>query len=245
MLDVKTASAVKSEVQSFSSSSPAALGSSPSSSTARNVSRQALEQELTKVEVDPEFFKTLTVDQLSDLLFGLNRAINANPGSAAAKQIARKVSSVLSPIDKKIMKALLESKGNPSSLQLSRELDIPISTVQRRRKRLEEEFISESYSLKYEKFGKRHITFVVSLGAVNKIATANEILGIEKVIAVAQTFGDNADLKVEAILESNEEFVKICDTIKAVPGIQKLSWFESLEVLGRKKKLDHDIVENS
>ncbi|AIF82773.1 transcriptional regulator [Candidatus Nitrososphaera evergladensis SR1] len=210
-----------------------------------NSSRQALEEELSKLEINPEFFKTLTVDQLADLLFGLNRAMNANAGSAAANKIAKKVSSGLSSIDKKILKALLESNGSPSSLQLSRELDIPITTVQRRRKRLEDEFVNEFYSLQYEKFGKRQVTFIVSLGAVDKNAIANEILGLEKVIAVARTFGDGADLKIEAILESNQEFMETSEKIKAIQGIQKVCWFESLEILGRKKELDQAIVESA
>jgi DNA-binding Lrp family transcriptional regulator len=201
---------------------------------------------LAKIDVNPEFFKTLTVDQLADLLFGLNRAINANAGSAAGRRITKKLAgSTLSSIDKKILKALLESRGNPSSLQLSRELDIPLSTVQRRRKRLEDEFVNEFYSLQYEKFGKRQVTFIVSLGAVDKNAIANEILGLEKVIAVARTFGDGADLKVEAILESNQEFMETSEKIKAIPGIQKVCWFESLELLGRKKELDLSIVEGA
>lgn len=149
---------------------------------------------------------------------------------------------VLSAVDRKILKALLECGGNPSSLQLSRELDIPLTTVQRRRKRLEEEFISESYSLRYEKFGKRHITFIVSLGVGDRYEVTKEILVLEKVSALTSTFGDGADLKVEAILDSNQEFIEISEKIKSISGIQKISWFESIEVLGRKKETDLSII---
>lgn len=212
----------------------------------RNVSRQAIECELTKLEINPDFFKTLTMEQLADLLIGLNRVMNANATSIAAKQLAKKSQRVaLSAIDKKVLKTLLESKGNPSSLQLSKELDIPISTVQRRRRRLEEEFVNESYSLRYEKFDRRIVTFIISLGAGNKNAIADEILGLEKVIAVSQIFGDGADLKVEAILESNQEFMAVSEKIRSIPCIQKFSWFESIEVLGRKKELDLSIIESS
>jgi len=212
----------------------------------RNVSRRAIEGELTKLEINPDFFKTLTMEQLADLLLGLNRVMNANTSTIVAKQLAKKSQGVaLSAIDKKILKTLLESKGNPSSLQLSRELDIPISTVQRRRRRLEEEFVNESYSLRYEKFGKRFVTFIISLGAGNKNAIADEILGLEKVIAVSQIFGDGADLKVEAILESNQEFMAVSEKIRSIPSVQKFSWFESIEVLGRNKELDLSIIESS
>jgi len=216
-----------------------------SKATTQNTSRQALEGELHRIGVNADFFKTLTVDQLADLLFGLNRAVSANASSVAAKQLGKKIGGVgLSAIDKKILRAILESKGNPSSLQLSRALDIPISTVQRRRRRLEEEFVHESYGLRYEKFGKRLVTFIVSYGAGNKNSVADEILGLEKVVTVSRVFGDNADLKVEALLEGNREFMEMSEKIRAIHGIQKISWFESLEELGRKKEIDLSIIES-
>ncbi|HEX6562106.1 MAG TPA: Lrp/AsnC family transcriptional regulator, partial [Nitrososphaera sp.] len=135
-----------------------------------------------------------------------------------------------------------ECGGNPSSLQLSKDLNIPLSTIQRRRKRLEEEFISESYSLRYEKFGKKHVTFIVSLGVGDTSEVAREILALEKVSALTRTFGDGADLKIEAILDSNQEFIETSEKIKSISGVQKISWFESIEVLGRKKDADLLII---
>lgn len=208
----------------------------------QNISRQDIMAELEKIGVTPSYFEALTVDQLSDLLFGFNRAMNANAGSNATKRIAKRFALDLSSIDKKILRALVESKGNPSSLQLSRALDVPLSTIQRRRKRLEEEFVTESYSLKYEKFGKRQVTFIISVGARDRTAVAKEILELDKVISVSCTFGDGADLKVEVILETNPEFIDISEKIRAVESVQKISWFESMEVLGKNKEIDLSII---
>ncbi|AIF83957.1 transcriptional regulator [Candidatus Nitrososphaera evergladensis SR1] len=207
---------------------------------ARNVSRQAIVAELENIGVNASLFESLTIDQLSDLLYNLNKVIINSNGNPMNSQRTKGV--ILSAVDRKILKALLECGGNPSSLQLSRELDIPLSTVQRRRKRLEEEFISESYGLRYEKFGKRHITFIVSLGVGDRSEVTKEILVLEKVSALTRTFGDGADLKVEAILDSNQEFIEISEKIKSISGIQKISWFESIEVVGRKKETDLSII---
>jgi DNA-binding Lrp family transcriptional regulator len=216
-----------------------------------NLSRQAIEGELTKIGVTVEHFKSLTVDQLSDLLFGLNKvAISGSNGlertmRARSKEDGGVVESVvLSQIDKKILKALLESKGSPSSIGFSRELDIPLSTVQRRRKRLEEECVRESYSLRYERFSRRNVTFIISLGAGDKSTIANEILGIEKVTQLSRTFGDGADLKAESIVETNKELMEISEKIKTIPRILKICWFESLEILGKKTDIDISIVES-
>lgn len=216
-----------------------------------NLSRQAIERELTKIGVTVEHFKSLTVDQLSGLLFGLNKVATSGSNGLERTMRARSKedggvveSVVLSQIDKKILKALLESKGSPSSIGLSRELDIPLSTVQRRRKRLEEECVRESYSLRYERFSRRNVTFIISLGAGDKSTIANEILGIEKVTQLSRTFGDGADLKAESIVETNKELMEISEKIKTIPGIQKICWFESLEILGKKTDIDISIVES-
>lgn len=216
---------------------------------ATSITRAALEQELAKLAINPDFFRSFTIEQLSDVLYGLNktatsRGNNSSPGSGTKYESGKKASErILSSIDKKILKALLESRGKPSSIQLSKELDIPLATVQRRRKRLEEEFVRESYSLRYDKFGRRQITFIISLGVGERSTIANEILSIEKVNYVSRTFGDSADLKVEAVVETNKELMDTCEKIKALPGIQKISWFESLEILGKKKEPDLAIVE--
>jgi DNA-binding Lrp family transcriptional regulator len=216
---------------------------------ATSITRAALEQELAKLAINPDFFRSFTTEQLSDVLYGLNKTAtssgnNSSLASGTKCESGKKASErMLSSIDKKILKALLESRGKPSSIQLSKELDIPLATVQRRRKRLEEEFVRESYSLRYDKFGRRQITFIISLGAGEKSTIANEILSIEKVNYVSRTFGDSADLKVEAVVETNKELMDTSEKIKALPGIQKISWFESLEILGKKKEPDLAIVE--
>ncbi len=213
-----------------------------------NVSRQSLELELAKMGVNADLFKVLTIDQLSDLLFGLNKIAKSQSNSSGQSRrgrVKRKPGlAVLSSTDKILLKSLLESNGNPSSIQLSRDLDIPLSTVQRRRKRLEDECVNESYSIQYEKFGRKHMTLIVSLGTGDSAKIAKEILELEKITVVTRTLGDGADLKAEAVVETSEELAQICQTIKAMPGVKKLSWFETLELLAEKKDLDLSIVES-
>jgi DNA-binding Lrp family transcriptional regulator len=61
---------------------------------------------------------------------------------------------LLSNIDREILKAVLSPSGkNFSSTLLSKKLGVPQTTIQRRRSRLEKEFLELSYSLNLEKFG--------------------------------------------------------------------------------------------
>ena len=70
---------------------------------------------------------------------------------------------VLSDIDRKILKILLVPDGNIQSSTIATKLGIPISTIRRRRKRLENEFLKTYHVLNIEKFGWRRIDFFISI----------------------------------------------------------------------------------
>jgi hypothetical protein len=59
----------------------------------------------------------------------------------------------LTEADKHILGSLLGSSGRVSSVELARKLEIPLTTIQRRRKRLESEFLEVDYSLRLDKLG--------------------------------------------------------------------------------------------
>ena len=78
----------------------------------------------------------------------------------------------LSNLDRRLLKLLLESEGGISSLELSRQLNIPVSTVKRRRNHLEEEYILKQYSLNPLKFGYRRIDLLIYTGGGETLEVA-------------------------------------------------------------------------
>jgi DNA-binding Lrp family transcriptional regulator len=64
---------------------------------------------------------------------------------------------LLSRIDKMILKEILSPNENKSSASMSRKLEISMTTLQRRRKRLEKEFLEEDYTFLLKKFGWRRV----------------------------------------------------------------------------------------
>jgi DNA-binding Lrp family transcriptional regulator len=215
------------------------------STVSPSLSRTELLRELESLGINTGCLQTLTVDQLSNLLYDLNKAANRNATSKASHGNAKDAAdNNLSAIDKKMLKALLESHGSPSSLQLSRDLQIPISTVLRRRKRLMEQFIRHSYSLRYEAFARRNITFIISLGAGNRSQVVREILSLKGVTSITRTFGDGLDLMIEAVVEENEELVELSEKIRSVQGVQRVSFFECLEVLEKNKEVDLALIDS-
>ena len=79
---------------------------------------------------------------------------------------------LLSRTDKMILKEILSPIGNQSSVFMSRKLEIPLTTIQRRRKRLEKEFLVKDYTLLVNKLGWRRVDFFISIrdGKIETVA---------------------------------------------------------------------------
>jgi DNA-binding Lrp family transcriptional regulator len=79
---------------------------------------------------------------------------------------------VLSDVDKKILKILLVPDGNIQSSTIATKLGLPLSTIRRRRRRLENEFLKTYHVLDIEKFGWRRVDFFISIknGKANTVA---------------------------------------------------------------------------
>src|SRR6185503_13950139 len=85
----------------------------------------------------------------------------------------RKPDIGISAIDRKILKILLAPHDGKSTKSMSAKLGIPVTTVRRRRKRLENKFLKVHYVLDIEKFGWRRVDFFISIrhGMINAVAT--------------------------------------------------------------------------
>lgn len=208
--------------------------------TKENMSpREEILAELEALGMDVEPFDSLPNMILADILASLKDIVNAH--SIRRGRPSKRATDVsdgpplLSNTDKKILKALLTSNGSISSLTLSKNLDIPLSTVQRRRKRLEANLLETSYAIKIEKFGLRSADLFVTTTGVSPELIGREILSWDKeVISVKRCIGENSiDLQVEVLFESNKELLATIERIKSIEGISNVSWSEAIKVIGR------------
>lgn len=203
-------------------------------------SRFEILENLEKLGVNPEMLDQLSIPALNHLLKTLQKAASSSPAqSRPGRRKSHELARVVSPADKKILKALLSSTGGVSSLTLSKELDIPLSTVQRRRKRLEANLLEMSYTLKVERFGWRTATLFISTRNGMTAAVGKEILSWkDSVSCVSRTMGENSiDLKADIVFKDNEELVEIIGRIKATEGVEKVSWSEQIRAIGHNSGL--------
>jgi len=144
-----------------------------------------------------------------------------------------------------LLKILLSPNGDlKSSKSLSAKLGIPITTVRRRRKRLESKFLKMHYILDIEKFGWKRVDFFISIrnGMVNSVA--NKLLTSDEVTYVAKSIGEHTiDLRVEAIVKDNGSILDLLEKIKAMEGVKDVVWSEIVNVVGRKISIPSSIID--
>jgi DNA-binding Lrp family transcriptional regulator len=114
-------------------------------------------------------------------------------------------------------------------------LEIPLTTVQRRRRRLESEFLTTTHQIRIEKLGWRKAQLLIS--TVNGVATrvGKTLLSTcPEVLSVNRSVGEHTiDLMVEIVFRNNKELAGIIDRIKAMEGVKDVAWSEVVEEIGK------------
>lgn len=152
----------------------------------------------------------------------------------------------LSVSDKEILKVLLSPDNliKCSSLLLASKLRIPQTTIQRRKKRLEKEFLTSTYTLNLEKFGWRHVDLLISTRNGKTDSVANRLLENEEVVYVGKSIGEHTiDLRAEIIIRDNSELLNILEKVKAMDGVNDVIWSEIVRVVGRKRSIPSRIID--
>ena len=144
----------------------------------------------------------------------------------------------LSTIDRMILKEILSSSEKRTSTFLSKKLKVSTATIQRRRKRLEREFLEKEYTLCHEKFGWRRVDIFISTISGKTDSVAKELLAIRKSI------GEHTiDLRVEAIVKDNSQILELMDRIKAIDGVKQVVWSEIVMGVGNKMSVPSFVID--
>ena len=151
----------------------------------------------------------------------------------------------ISQIDRKILKILLSPNDQTKSTKsISIKLGMPVTTIRRRRKRLESKFLKLQYVLDIEKFGWRRIDFFISIrnGMVN--AVANKLIDLNDVTYVGKSIGEHTiDLRVETIVKDNSILLDLLEQIKGMEGVRDVVWSEIVSVVGKKISIPSSIID--
>jgi DNA-binding Lrp family transcriptional regulator len=150
----------------------------------------------------------------------------------------------LSQIDKKILKILLSPSDRISSHALAAKLDIPRTTVQRRRNYLEKHFLEFTYSLKLSELGYRRVDLLIYTGGGGTNAIAQKLLDREEVVYVGKSIGEHTiDLRAEVIIKDNSQLLDLMEEVKAMPSVRDVVWSEIVKIVGQKRSVPSSIID--
>lgn len=144
--------------------------------------------------------------------------------------------SQLSEVDRKMLRLLVDSRGRVSSNELSQQLDIPLSSVQSRRKRLVNTYLLKHDSLDPTRFGWRRIDLLIHTNGGNPRSVGKALLKRKEVTNVARTIGEHTiDLRVEIVVKDYGMLLNFIEETKAMNGVNNVIWTEVVETIGSKR----------
>jgi DNA-binding Lrp family transcriptional regulator len=125
----------------------------------------------------------------------------------------------------KIIELLTFGQNNK---QISNKLEVPLSTIQRRTRKLtEKEFIITRTEPNYEKLGfKRGLIHVyLSKGEIDSVGLKLSKMG--GIISASVHVG-NSDLVGFFIYRTTKQLLRMTTDVKQIPGVEKVMWSEEV-----------------
>ena len=156
--------------------------------------------------------------------------------------VTSKIGSLyLDDLDLQILGLL--STGTENKL-ISNKLGIPLSTTQRRtRKLFEKDLISSKFELNYKKLGLRKglIHIYLSNGSIDKIG--QEIANKKGITNVSVHIG-NSDLVCTYICQSSKDLICMLSDTRAIEGVDRVGWSEEVYNISGDSTSDNTIYLN-
>lgn len=134
-------------------------------------------------------------------------------------------SANLDETDLNILKMLTQSKDNK---QISSILGIPLSTIQRRvRKLIAGSYIESKSLLNYEKFGYKSGLIHIYLSDGNLEDVLDKVAKIKGVVSLEVHIG-NSDILADVIYKQGTELLNIITKVKKLEGVERTVWSERI-----------------
>ena len=145
----------------------------------------------------------------------------------------------LDHLDVGILKELV---GNPyaSSTKIASKYEAPLSTVQRRRARLEKLILAKEYSIDVRTLGWRTGDLLIAVEKGKAEETANLLLKNKDsnvVIASLRIGHPKVDVMAGVFYRDSQELHKLTETVRAMHYVSAVEWAEVIKVVGRNTEI--------
>jgi DNA-binding Lrp family transcriptional regulator len=145
----------------------------------------------------------------------------------------KQISKLLDSDNIKIVSELVR-QPDISSLALSKKLDIPLSTLQRRRARIEKAILKKTYTFNYKGFGGRIGDLIVNVDKGKSKEVAQNLLKKYKynIVSCDTRINSMHNVAARIIYKDTEELFEIIESIKTMDYVDGVQWSEMVEAIG-------------
>jgi len=134
-------------------------------------------------------------------------------------------------INLKIIKALMENPNIKSS-ELSEKLQVPLSTIQRRRAVLEKTaVVKKEYILDLRKFGLRIAEILIDIekGNHDKLLEDIKVKFNKNIISISRKIGDpGINIGIKIVYSDSIQLFEVLEELRKNSMVKKFDWFESI-----------------
>ena len=170
---------------------------------------------------------------LPNNVIGFKEADDFNIKITQAKNNEGNTISILDNINLKIIEELLNN-GDIKSSEIASKLAIPLSTIQRRRTKIEKTVIRKTYEMSLIQSGFRTALIFADIQKGKAKETGEKLLKrYDKYILRASTrINSSNNLCLEIIYNNSEELHALLEEIRAMPLTTNVDWSEEIYSIG-------------
>jgi DNA-binding Lrp family transcriptional regulator len=143
---------------------------------------------------------------------------------------------ILKLLDRTNVKIISEVVNDPtiSSLYLSKKLDVPLSTMQRRRAQLEKSILKRTYSLDYKAFGAREGDLIINVDKGKSKQVAQYLLKNYKdnITFVHTRINSSHNVSAHIVYKNTQELYELIESVKTIDYVTGVQWSETVELVG-------------
>src|SRR5919199_6762869 len=139
-------------------------------------------------------------------------------------------------IDKTNLKIIKELMQNPNikSSELSEKLQVPLSTIQRRRARIEESILKKNYNFNFSNIGYRTADIFLSIEKGKVFEIGQQILKLfgNNVIRATTRINSINNLCIEIVFKDSKELHDILEKMKTLDNTTNVNFSEVVNIIG-------------
>jgi DNA-binding Lrp family transcriptional regulator len=145
----------------------------------------------------------------------------------------KEMTKLIDNINIRIISELVKSPDT-SSLALANKLHIPLSSLQRRRARLEKFLLNKAYHVNLKALGGKMGDVIINVEKGKSREVALDVLKKYKnnIMNVSTRINTEHNISAQLLYKDTAELHSLLESIKSIPYVTALQWSEIVEIIG-------------